>query len=392
MASFIKWATETEIPRGKRYFVVEQRLPGVDFESDEAEAERLGLPDIWIYADSNWSLLIESKISAKLTSDQLTRHLRTASRRGYSDCHLLTLTTTQPTLRCSKSVASRTWRDLYQWASGCTRWSEWARRLTNYMEVAERRMVVDEYLLKGALTVFSGIRFSADEPYSYPEAKRVLRLLVDELRTSRVLATKLGVDLKRPGRSSITGEGTDSVWDFLWLQAAKSESSFTKFPHLTLSIERDRVITQITIPNGVGGNIRRALRLGGYEGFKGMIGQFVTNANATVLHTSGAQPFVMLLQRHYPTQRSIPVHDALLEFDPRTAFEGTSRTVKYQEEWLHAAYASFVECRHANLQLGIGISWTYGASDVVGTKHFVRAVEKSWLACAPILKAMGLIA
>lgn len=391
LASFIKWATGKEAPREKRYFVVEQRLPGEDIESSEAEAERRGLPDIWIYGDSTWSLIIESKVSATLTADQLARHLRTADRRGFGGRHLLTLTTLLPRLRASESITSKTWQDLYQWASDCSRWSEWARRLTNYMEVAERRMVADEYLLKGALTVFSGIRFSADEPYSYVEAKRVLRLLMVELRAKRPLAANLGADLSRPGRASITGEGADSVWDFIWLGAAKKESNFTKLPHLTLSIGRDRVLAQITIPNGLGSNVRMAMRQGGYEAFRGMVGQFLANATSTVLRDPGARPFVMLLQRHYPTQRSIPVQDALLEFDPRTAFKGTASAIKYQEEWLCAAYASFVERRHSNLQLGIGVSWAYESSEVVSTKHFAKAVEESWLACAPVLQLLGLI-
>ena len=43
-------------------------------------------------------------------------------------------------------------------------------------------MVDDGYLLEGTLTTFTGIPFDADYPYDYFEAKRLLRLLMLELR------------------------------------------------------------------------------------------------------------------------------------------------------------------------------------------------------------------
>jgi len=47
------------------------------------EDEARGLPDLWIHGDGDWSLIIESKVAAKISEDQLKRHRRTAQRNGF---------------------------------------------------------------------------------------------------------------------------------------------------------------------------------------------------------------------------------------------------------------------------------------------------------------------
>ena len=73
---------KTPIPKHPK--IVEQRLPG-DPPLEELEAERRGLPDVWIHDDGEWSLLIECKVASSVTRNQLDRHLRTAERRGFGN-------------------------------------------------------------------------------------------------------------------------------------------------------------------------------------------------------------------------------------------------------------------------------------------------------------------
>ena len=58
-------------------------------------------------------------------------------------------------------------------------------------------MVEDEYLTEGSITEFTGIHFDDDNPYSYREGKRQLKLLVNKIRKNKILNDELNVDLKQ---------------------------------------------------------------------------------------------------------------------------------------------------------------------------------------------------
>jgi hypothetical protein len=63
--------------------VLEQQYPGEE-EPSEEELERRGIPDGWIFDGEDWCVFIESKVIAKLRTDQMNRHRRTAERRGFN--------------------------------------------------------------------------------------------------------------------------------------------------------------------------------------------------------------------------------------------------------------------------------------------------------------------
>ena len=81
-------------------------------------------------------------------------------------------------------------------------------------------------------TTVTGIPFGQDHPYTYLEAKRLLRLLMAELRSESSLDA-VGINRSSEGRPAIT-EGAGSVWDFLPLTVAAPGVAFTKFPHATV--------------------------------------------------------------------------------------------------------------------------------------------------------------
>ena len=127
------------------------------------------MPDIVIHDDAVWCLLIESKVQATLTEDQLTRHERTLRRRGFNKIRRLVLT--KADVRSPKTIAL-TWSGLYEWLGLDGVRSEWSERLRTYLRAAEVRLAQEDYLTEGTLTMFDGFQFSEDNPYTYGEGKR----------------------------------------------------------------------------------------------------------------------------------------------------------------------------------------------------------------------------
>ena len=106
--------------------------------------------------------------------------------------------------------------------------------------------------------MFSGIPFGRNNPYNYLEAKRVLRLAMDELRRRSDLKNELGMDPAASGRSAITGRESTRIWDFLRLRQSQNATSFTEFPHLTLSIQQEQLFALVTVPHAFVENFGRA--------------------------------------------------------------------------------------------------------------------------------------
>lgn len=370
--------------------IVEQRLPGEE-ESDEGEAERRGLPDAWIHDKQSWALILENKIQAPLNPNQLARHRRMAERRGFSDIYVAAVVARGPKRLAGGGVRIIEWTELYSWLLK-ERTSEWAVRLAEYMEILERKLAEQEYLREGTLTVFAGIPFGKTHPYNYHEAKRLLRLALDELRTRRVLQRELGMNSKGAGRPAITGREGSSVWDFLPLARARGVRTFTEYPHLTLGIQRDRLLTIITIPNGIRPKLRRNLLIGGKGGFLAMIEQVHNNLHSALNAVEGAVPYVEIVQRHYPTQRSEPLVDARLQFDLRTAFRRPNRwrkSVKTQPQWIDAVY-NVLASKHSNVQAAVGVAFPYDRCPVVHTPGILNNIADTWLACKPLIRrALG---
>jgi hypothetical protein len=239
------------------------------------------------------------------------------------------------------------------------------------------------------LTTFSGIPFGEKEPYNYFEAKRLLKLMMADLRARKDLVRVLGIDPKGQGRGAITGKDGILVWDFLRLKAAKRVEQFTNFPHLTLAIWRDRLLATVTVPNSVKPAYRANLVAPGFDSFVDLLGSINTNLLRALRGAEGAVPWVEIVQRHYLSQRGKPFHDARLEYDLRTAFpQGRAGArVRLQPQWLRATYDSLA-MKRSNLQLMIGASFHYAQCKRTRDRRIVDYVARSWLACRPLIAAM----
>lgn len=359
--------------------VLVQQCPGEPELTDE-EAERLGIPDLWIFnLKKSWCVVIESKVQLVLKADQIKGHLGTAKRRGFQTIIPMTIAVRTPTsvLPGCKVIE---WRHIYEWLGGLPQY-EWGQRLRRFMEVLENRMVQAEQWIGGTLTMFSGIPFSSPNDYSYLEAKRLLGMTTEELRKRKDLCDKLGMNPNGPGRPAITGQDSDRVWDFIPIVPSRAARNFTAFPHLTVGISRDHVEAMVTIPNSVNSQMRAKLVELGINGFSKLLGKILDNMKSVT--KGGGQPLFRGVQRRYPSQKSNPFIDARIEFDLRTAFR--SGPPKKQPAWLNAGYNAFVKKNNSNYQFQVGALIPFDRAPKLQSPQAISMIAEAWLACKPLI-------
>jgi hypothetical protein len=221
-----------------------------------------------------------------------------------------------------------------------------------------------------------------DNPYTYREGKRLIRLLGDELQKRRDLH-KIGVDPQGARRSAITGRSGTAVWDFLPLRAARGARSFTAFPHLTIALRQADAEAAITIPNGVKGGFRTRLRGVGEEGFFNLLAKIEKRVRPVLRRSVGSKSLVYALQRHYRSQRSAGEMDARLDVDLRTILPGKRREAKFQPEWVRAIYQVATRKR-SNIQMGFVVLFPYDCP-VVRSPAAVDLFADAWSAMSPII-------
>lgn len=385
--AFVHWVAGIE-RRGAALIVQGQSLPG-QAELAEDEADRKGIPDGCISDGEGWALLIESKVGARWIPDQLRRHRATALRHGLEDVLILCLTSGRTRQEVPAGCVARTWPEVYGWLQAQVPSSEWARRGRDYFEVAEAKLLEREALREGAITMFSGIPFSEDEPYTYLQAKRVLGLLRGELIGHKALQKQLRIDPENPGRGAITGTKSRRVWDFIGFLAAQGEQGFTSYPHLTIGVHDDRLEATLTFPNGMPVARRRAMLGDSFDDFEARVADVTRDIVKATRPAPGANPLATVVQRHYSSQRAEPVYDAILRFDPRTALDaGRQSGVKPQPQWLRAAFDA-LDQRRSNLQLQMGAEFVYARCEAVRSEQVAEVVAQVWLACAPMLRHGG---
>ena len=126
-----------------------------------------------------------------------------------------------------------TWSGIYAWLVKQPR-STWSTELIHFFEVLETQMVNDKSIGDRALTRFDGIPFDDGHPYSYSEAKRLIRLLGSKISNDKRLCRTLDIVHGAEGRAAIT-DGP-AVWDYFSLRKHPKGKTFTFYPHMTFSI------------------------------------------------------------------------------------------------------------------------------------------------------------
>ncbi|TVS08541.1 MAG: hypothetical protein EA423_01185 [Phycisphaerales bacterium] len=361
--------------------ITQQQIPGEMISGDEDES--IGVPDLCIFGSDGWALLIESKVQSKPSIEQLRRHIRTAERKGFTQIDAVMLSVDAVSAALPERSTARTWRELYQWLRDRSADSTHARDCAKYFEVFESKMVARDYDIRGTITMFSGIRFDEDNPFHYREAKRLIKLLGDELQPRKDLAT-IGADPRGSRRTAITGSQTGRVWDFIPLKASKGSTNFTSFPHLTMVLNEEHAGASVTVPNGVSGGFRTKLKSKGQDGFFDLLLEIERNLRPVLKSSKGSKGLVYAVQRNFPSQRSAGRVDANLNADLRTIVPGKRREAKYQPQWVAAVYESLI-AKRSNIQFGVSVHFSYDCP-VIRSAEAADLFAKSWIAMSPLLE------
>jgi PD-(D/E)XK nuclease superfamily len=394
-----------EVPKAKSVRVNEQSYPGQASLSDD-EAEKAGVPDIWLFDEENsWCSVIESKITAPLYGDQIKSHVTAARKRGFESIIPITISVHPPKNRLPEETVQIRWKEVYSWLIELAKDRNWASLTAKYFEILEAQMVENGQLQEGTLTTFTGFPFANPESYSYLEAKRTLRLALEELRKDKRLIKATCMDPSLSGRGAITGQSEDYVWDYLQIGAAnqahsqkenheageiladdssaKQANSHTATIHLTLGIHRRLVDSMVTIPHGIDRIARRRLLDLGFDGFLSMLGSITENMDSVLENEPNAMPTLRVMQRRYRWRRdTAPFTDALLAVDMRTAMENSSE-VKLQPQWVEAAFSAFAK-KNSNLSMQIGMFFPYDRCSLMAEEKALSLISKSWIACKPL--------
>lgn len=378
---FLDWVGTKELPDIGCLQIVEQQQPGVPVSGEEADGDdRRGLPDASIFHDEGWALLIESKVQALLTTDQIRRHRVTAKRCGFPEPQLLAIVVDRKEAKGIRGIHVKEWRELYAWFRRKRKKSVWARHFTEYLEIFESKNLADGYNIRGTLTMFDGFHFDDEHPFHYREAKRLLRLLGDEFRKDAELDA-LGVDLNATGRGMITGTQGGVVWDYLQFTGAEGDGR-AKWPHLTYAIRPGGVGAMLNFPNGMSGGLKSMFAKIGREQLQKTLLQVERKLRPVLRRAEGSAPFMEVMQRHYPSRTAQPIVDGVMQADLR-ALAATDSPVKSQPEWLDAVYA-LITNKRSNLQFGISVRFSY-ESQVVRSAGIAREFVNSWKAMKPLI-------
>jgi hypothetical protein len=249
------------------------------------------------------------------------------------------------------------------------------------MRVFEAKMIVKDYNIKGTLTMFDGFKFSAADPYTYAEGKRLIRLLGDELRRRKNLVNALGVDIEAKGRAAITRGENGAVWDFLPLKTGRGKA-FTSSVHLTLVIRPQEVGIALTVPNAMKG-VKKTLKNDYAEGLGRMFFQVEKNLRPVLKKVKTAKPMIYIVQRHYKTQRSYPETDGNLEVDLRTVLRTAKGPLKHQPGWLKCIFELLVN-KKTNIQWGVEVHCSHSEKLMQSAKAIDIMVD-TWIAMRPLM-------
>lgn len=376
--------------RTQRLSILSQRYPGdrAAQEAEELEEARRGVPDGWIFnIDSAWCVFIESKVQAPLSLEQIDRHRRAAVQRGFRKVIAIAITSGRDLPpKAPRGITLLRWRDVYEWLMAY-RTHRWAVEAAAYLEIVEAKLIGSERFSEGTLTMFSGFPFGRDRPYTYLEGKRTLLLACEALRASKPLQRQLGVYQSNEGRPAITGSHDDLVWDFLAIAGGKDAKSFTRYPHLSIGVGRHDVQALVTIPNSVNAETLRALRELGEGGFREIVERILHNLRPLLRANPGAVPVLIAQQRRWRSMRARPNSDAFVQFDLRTAIDGSGPPV-LQPVWLSAAYSVLARKRGANYELQIGVEFPYDQCPRIRRASAIPLIERAFLACKPLVDAV----
>ena len=377
---FLKWLKVDKVPHLKDIQIGIQQSPGQ--EAIEEKQGKGGLPDMCFFDDKGWAALVECKVQSNISIAQLHRHRKTATRYGYEQAYMVVIAVEPSKRLLPNRTQFVSWKDLYSWFTKRTKDSIWTKHFIDYMQVFEAKMLVQDYDIRGTLTMFDGFRFNDKSPYIYSEGKRLIKLLGEEFRNNKRLMRELGLDPSGKGRGAITRGEYGGVWDFIPLRKARNATLFTEYPHATMGINPKWTSAAVTIPNGIRGGIKGHLKEIGKDRFCDLLCSIEQRLRRALLTVPSSQPMFYLVQRHYMSQRSSPVVDGRMDVDLRTALNSNSG-LKHQPMWFESIYNILIH-KKTNIQWGIDVHF-YHSDKVMQSRKAIKAISEAWIALKPLI-------
>ncbi len=156
-----------------------------------------------------------------------------------------------------------------------------------------------------------------------------------------------------------------------------------------MALEHDRVLVIVTIPNDIHTEFRHNIVQLRFDGFYYLMNKINRNLLRSLKGARGSSPWVIVVQRRYPTQRSAAIIDSMLQYDLRTAFPPIDKmqAVKNQSQWFKATYDALAH-KKSNLQVAVGAIFPYKNCTIQKSAAILDYVSKTWLACKPLLDVM----
>ena len=361
LSSFLKKFCKNYFTNVSLLKVDQQTLPGLK-SLQLSDDKKKGLPDGVIYIDEK-CLIIECKINLELTEDQLIRHEKTVKRKGFDHTFGLTITKDPISNINLKNWIHITWKEIYNWAYVEKSKSSWSNKLLDYLNVAENKMVEDEYLTEGSITEFNGIHFDKDNEYTYLEGKRLLKLLMKKIKSHKNLKSELLLDIDAKQKRAMNANA-------LWHNKASAA---------------------ITIPNGMSGDFKKKIKKLKFKDFEEVVYNIAKNYFDNFGNNPGFRPSIASYQRRWLTQTSKPFFDGEINFDIRTAFKEFASTLKpelkVQKEWLKIIY-EFIQNKNSNMQIGFGAEFYFTKHNMISNKDADQIIAKSLLSLKPLVDVL----
>jgi hypothetical protein len=368
--------------------VDEQSVPTTQV--DRGRRSRASLPDGVVSDRNGRALIVESKIASPLLSNQLRRHTLALRNQGYDKVNGLAIVASQNSIK-TIGWKSACWTDLYEWSASQTKQSVWVRELRDYLEILEAQMIEQDSLGDRALTKFNGIPFSKDHPYTYREAKRLLKLLRSKLMVDKSCVRDLGADPRDSGRKAITEQVVS--WDYLLFRRRPKNELFTKYPHLTFGIGAAAAQAYITVPNAADRRLVSALCNTSRHELEAAVEASLKVFDRSVgRRVDGIKPLLRITQGHFRTQKSPRIVDGTIQFDLRTTIAEQKRrrgTPKLQPEWLDAAQKVF-QNKRSNMQLQIGCEFEYRDCPAVRSAEAQELFIIGWKVALAFFNKLGM--
>ena len=126
---FLKLVGVKRIPALNKIQLGLQCVPGQEVDSNKDGKE--GLPDGCFFDQDSWAVVIEAKVQAGISVNQLKRHRKTSGRYGYEQPYVVLLSIDKPKLLPDWATHLE-WKNLYSWFSKRTAYSSWARHFVEY--------------------------------------------------------------------------------------------------------------------------------------------------------------------------------------------------------------------------------------------------------------------